>query len=164
MTLEAHDSEVLSLEYSASYIEPPMLATASRDRVLHVLSVDQNYDLVRTLTDHSSSITGVKIHELRNGTIQLVSGGMDKSLVFRNVTIGNGGNVQLTREHIVAEKTTFYDLTLDTEQNLYATACQDRNIRYAKPIDEMVFFVCVNCLSCETWKGKQSFLLKQILE
>jgi len=71
----------------------------------------------------------VKFNELQNGTVQLVSCAADKSLVFRNVTIGQN-SVQFSREHIVAEKTTFYDLTLDSEQNLYATACQDRNIRF----------------------------------
>ena len=60
LTLEAHDSEVLALEYSPSDVEIPLLATASRDRLLHVLSVDDNYDLVKTLPDHSSSISGVK--------------------------------------------------------------------------------------------------------
>ena len=128
VTLEAHNSEVLSLEYSPSYIQPPMLATASRDRLLHVLSLENNYDLLKTLPDHSSSITGVMFNELRNGTIQLVSCAFDKSLVFRNVAVGQN-SVHFSREHIVAEKTTFYDLTLDLEQNLYATACQDRNIR-----------------------------------
>ncbi|XP_075239234.1 uncharacterized protein LOC142334804 isoform X4 [Convolutriloba macropyga] len=146
VTLEAHNSEVLSLEYSPSYIQPPMLATASRDRLLHVLSLENNYDLLKTLPDHSSSITGVMFNELRNGTIQLVSCAFDKSLVFRNVAVGQN-SVHFSREHIVAEKTTFYDLTLDLEQNLYATACQDRNIR---------FYDCETSKLVKTIKGSEA--------
>lgn len=37
-----------------------MLASASRDRLIHVLNVEKNYSLEQTLDDHSSSITAVK--------------------------------------------------------------------------------------------------------
>lgn len=36
--LEAHDAEVLCLEYAA---QPPLLASASRDRLIHVFRVDK---------------------------------------------------------------------------------------------------------------------------
>lgn len=37
-----------------------MLASASRDRLIHVLNVEKNYNLEQTLDDHSSSITAIK--------------------------------------------------------------------------------------------------------
>lgn len=37
-----------------------LLASASRDRLIHVLNVDKNYKLEQTLDDHSSAITAVK--------------------------------------------------------------------------------------------------------
>lgn len=37
-----------------------LLASASRDRLIHVLNVDKNYKLEQTLDDHSSAITSVK--------------------------------------------------------------------------------------------------------
>lgn len=37
-----------------------LLASASRDRLIHVLNVEKNYNLEQTLDDHSSSITAVK--------------------------------------------------------------------------------------------------------
>ncbi|MEQ2170489.1 hypothetical protein GOODEAATRI_000693 [Goodea atripinnis] len=37
-----------------------LLATASRDRLIHVLDADDSYSLVQTLGEHSSSITAVR--------------------------------------------------------------------------------------------------------
>lgn len=37
-----------------------LLASASRDRLIHVLNVDRGYKLEQTLDDHSSAITAVK--------------------------------------------------------------------------------------------------------
>jgi WD40 repeat protein len=39
--IEAHDSEVLSLEYSKPESGLRLLASASRDRLIHIFSVDQ---------------------------------------------------------------------------------------------------------------------------
>lgn len=36
------------------------MASASRDRLIHVLNVAKNYKLEQTLDDHSSAITSVK--------------------------------------------------------------------------------------------------------
>lgn len=37
-----------------------LLASASRDRLIHVLNVGSDYKLEQTLDDHSSAITAVK--------------------------------------------------------------------------------------------------------
>lgn len=37
-----------------------LLATASRDRLIHVLDAANDYSLVETLDEHSSSITAVR--------------------------------------------------------------------------------------------------------
>lgn len=37
-----------------------LLATASRDRLIHVLDAEDDYSLVQTLDEHSSSITAVR--------------------------------------------------------------------------------------------------------
>ena len=37
-----------------------LLATASRDRLIHVLDAGDDYSLVQTLDEHSSSITAVR--------------------------------------------------------------------------------------------------------
>ena len=40
--------------------DPLLLATASRDRLVHVFQVDQNYAHLQTLYDHSAAVTAVK--------------------------------------------------------------------------------------------------------
>ena len=37
-----------------------LLATAGRDRLIHVLDVEEDYRLLQTLDEHSSSITSVR--------------------------------------------------------------------------------------------------------
>lgn len=37
-----------------------LLASASRDRLIHIFNVEKNYSLEQTLNDHSASITAVK--------------------------------------------------------------------------------------------------------
>ena len=67
-----------------------LLATASRDRLIHVFDVEQNYGLIQTLNDHSSSITAVKF-TTTSDRLRMISCGADKSILLRNaVTVSNG--------------------------------------------------------------------------
>jgi len=134
--IEAHDAEVLCLEYSlgsgtgsresnvASY-----LASASRDRLIHVFNAGKNYGFLTTLDDHSSSITAVRFLPGQNSDgIQMVSCGADKSIIFRDVNTGPDG-ISLSRANHIVGKTTLYDMELDRAGKHILTACQDRNIR-----------------------------------
>ncbi|XP_025026919.1 WD repeat-containing protein 62, partial [Python bivittatus] len=126
MKVEAHDSEVLCLEYSKPEMGLALLASASRDRLIHVLNVGSNYKLEQTLDDHSSAITAVKF--TGNDHIQMISCGADKSIYFRSAQkVGDG--INFIRSHHVAEKTTLYDMDVDITQKYVAVACQDRNVR-----------------------------------
>ncbi|XP_050299920.1 uncharacterized protein LOC126738571 isoform X2 [Anthonomus grandis grandis] len=126
--IEAHDSEVLCLEYSANDSKHSLLASASRDRLIHVFDTKSDYDFVQTLDDHSSSITAVRFLSHPNNQIQMVSCGADKSLIFRSLSDYNG-KIQFTRDHNATGKTTLYDMEVDTGQKHVLTACQDRNVR-----------------------------------
>ncbi|CAL7952427.1 unnamed protein product [Xylocopa violacea] len=133
--IEAHDAEVLCLEYSkfSRYSVEPLrlLASASRDRLIHVFSVDQGYNFLQTLDDHSSSITAVRFFSQSNqaNQIQMVSCGADKSIIFRQLQSTPGGMPQFARGHNAQGKTTLYDMEVDSGQKHVLTACQDRNIR-----------------------------------
>ncbi|KAL6420994.1 hypothetical protein ACFW04_011451 [Cataglyphis niger] len=133
--IEAHDAEVLCLEYSKfsqySINVPRLLASASRDRLIHVFSVDQGYNFLQTLDDHSSSITAVRFFNQSNqdNQIQMVSCGADKSIIFRQLQSTPGGMPQFARDHNAQGKTTLYDMEVDSGQKHVLTACQDRNIR-----------------------------------
>nr|XP_020642717.1 WD repeat-containing protein 62 isoform X4 [Pogona vitticeps] len=126
MKVEAHDSEVLCLEYSKPQTGMALLASASRDRLIHVLNVGENYKLEQTLDDHSSAITAVKF--TGNRDIEMISCGADKSIYFRTAQKVADG-INFIRTHHVAEKTTLYDMDIDITQKYVAVACQDRNVR-----------------------------------
>ncbi|KAM4640954.1 WD repeat-containing protein 62-like [Discoglossus pictus] len=127
LAIEAHDGEVLCLEYSKPLTGVTMLASASRDRLIHILDVDNGYSLQQTLDDHSSSITAVKFagdHE----QMHMISCGADKSIYFRTAQMLTEG-IYFPRMHHVVEKTTLYDMDVDLTQKSVAVACQDKNIR-----------------------------------
>ncbi|XP_069063712.1 WD repeat-containing protein 62, partial [Pleurodeles waltl] len=127
LKIEAHDGEVLCLEYSKTQAGVTFLASASRDRLIHVFNVEKGYILEETLDDHSSSITAVKF-ACRDSQVQLISCGADKSIYFRNSEqIPEGNN--FSRTHHLVEKTTLYDMDTDVTQKYVAVACQDRNVR-----------------------------------
>lgn len=85
--LEAHDCEVLSVDYSRSSHDATFLASSSRDRFIHVFDVKKDYQLVATLDDHSAAITAVRFtFSSVTSNLQLISCGADKSLIFRSIT------------------------------------------------------------------------------
>ncbi|RZC41906.1 mitogen-activated protein kinase-binding protein 1, partial [Asbolus verrucosus] len=138
--IEAHDAEVLCLEYCGLESNLNLMASASRDRLLHVFDVRHGYEFLQTLDDHSSSITAVRfLTHHRN--IQMVSCGADKSLIFRSLS-DTGGKPQFSRDHNATGKTTLYDMEVDASQKHVITACQDRNVRI---------------YSCNTGKHTKSF-------
>ncbi|XP_013176440.1 PREDICTED: mitogen-activated protein kinase-binding protein 1-like isoform X2 [Papilio xuthus] len=124
-TLEAHDAEVLCLEYSA---KPRLLASASRDRLVHVFLVDRGYQILQTLDEHSSSITAVRFLSSSAG-LQMVSCGADKTILFRQLKTTQDGSYQFARGQNVSGRTTLYDMEVDAGGRHILTACQDRNVR-----------------------------------
>ncbi|RVE45608.1 hypothetical protein evm_009721 [Chilo suppressalis] len=124
-TLEAHDAEVLCLEYAAS---PRLLASASRDRLIHVFHADKSYQILQTLDDHSSSITAVRFLN-SGGGLQMVSCGADKTILFRQLRMTQDGGYQFARGQNVSGRSTLYDMEVDAGGRHILTACQDRNVR-----------------------------------
>ncbi|NXQ79359.1 MABP1 protein, partial [Nyctibius grandis] len=127
LKVEAHDSEILCLEYSKPNTGLKLLASASRDRLIHVLDAGKDYSLQQTLDEHSSSITAVKF-AANDGKVRMISCGADKSIYFRTAQ-KTGEGVQFTRTHHVVRKTTLYDMDVDPSWKYAAIGCQDRNIR-----------------------------------
>ncbi|CAL8350228.1 unnamed protein product [Arctogadus glacialis] len=85
--IEAHDSEVLCLEFSPAGTGVKLLASASRDRLIHVFNLENNFSLQQSLYDHSGSITAIKFTGptscAPSAVVSLVSCGADKSIYFR---------------------------------------------------------------------------------
>ncbi|XP_045458024.1 mitogen-activated protein kinase-binding protein 1 [Melitaea cinxia] len=124
-TLEAHDAEVLCLEYAPA---PRLLASASRDRLVHVFLVDRGYQILQTLDEHSSSITAVRFLSSGSG-LQMVSCGADKTILFRQLRTMADGSYQFARGQNVSGRSTLYDMEVDAGGRHVLTACQDRNVR-----------------------------------
>ncbi|TPX61218.1 hypothetical protein PhCBS80983_g01246 [Powellomyces hirtus] len=119
--LEAHDAEILTIDFGEDPDQDTLLmATASRDRLLHVFDGQQDFDLVQTLDDHTSSITSIRFAEKGK---RLISCGADKSLVFRQAD-GHG----YQSYHNAIGKSTIYDMDIDPTSKYLATASQDRRV------------------------------------
>uniref|UniRef100_A0A6Q2XI13 Mitogen-activated protein kinase binding protein 1 n=1 Tax=Esox lucius TaxID=8010 RepID=A0A6Q2XI13_ESOLU len=123
----AHDAEILCLEYSKPETGLKMLATASRDRLIHVLDADKDYGLVQTLDEHSSSITAVRF-AANDSKVKMISCGADKSIYFRTAHRSDR-SLEFRRSHHVVRKTTLYDMDVDPSCKYAAVGCQDRCIR-----------------------------------
>ncbi|CAL8298454.1 unnamed protein product [Arctogadus glacialis] len=127
LNVQAHDSEILCLEYSQPDTGLRLLATASRDRLIHVLDAARDYSLLQTLDEHSSSITAVRF-AANEGKVRMVSCGADKSIYFRTAHKTEEG-MEFSRTHHVVRKTTLYDMDIDSTRKYAAIGCQDRSIR-----------------------------------
>ena len=141
----AHDGEVLSIDFATAPGRggdntdrsgtASLVATASRDRLIHVFDRADGYSLVDTLADHSSSITAVRFTAGGSG---LVSCSADKSILFRSVerlpgaTAADGyGNVLDVRlEHnVTVPRGTIYDMDVDATDRYIVTAGQEKRVR-----------------------------------
>ncbi|XP_076831984.1 WD repeat-containing protein 62 isoform X2 [Brachyhypopomus gauderio] len=127
LKIEAHDSEVLCLAFSPTETDLYLLASASRDRLIHIFNVENSYSLAQTVYDHSASVTAMQFTGV-GPKVCMVSCGADKSIYFRSAEKSPGG-LTFSRSHHVVEKSTLYDMDLDATHTHAAIACQDRNIR-----------------------------------
>jgi WD40 repeat protein len=147
---EAHESEVLCLAYNAdqrsySSNQPLLLASGSRDRLIHIFartdsrkpgiskpssfskanvrSETEEYQLVSTMDDHSASITGLAFS---NDGAQLFSASADKSIIFRKIS-QDGQSVK--RYYNMAMHGTIYDIKVAPgNRAITVSAGQDRKI------------------------------------
>ncbi|XP_026164217.1 mitogen-activated protein kinase-binding protein 1 isoform X2 [Mastacembelus armatus] len=127
LNVQAHDSEILCLEFSKPDTGLQLLATASRDRLIHVLDAGQDYSLVQTLDEHSSSITAVRF-AATEGKVRMISCGADKSVYFRTAQQVEE-RLEFARTHHIVRKTTLYDMDVEPTRKYAAVGCQDRSIR-----------------------------------
>lgn len=77
-----------------------LLASASRDRLIHIFSLEKNYSLEQTLNDHSASITAVKFTGKYERMMSLLEHGRGwgvpfTSLEFTSVVCFFQGRVQM---------------------------------------------------------------------
>ncbi|KAF9436897.1 hypothetical protein BGZ76_002657 [Entomortierella beljakovae] len=121
---EAHETEILAIDFTdtSSSDSPSFVATAGRDRLLHVFDVSNDYALVQTLDDHSSSITCIKF--TCDGS-RMMSCGADKSIVFRNSLKAPEG-YSYQPYHQATGRATFYDMGINNESQTISVVAGDR--------------------------------------
>uniref|UniRef100_A0A7M5WY06 MABP1/WDR62 second WD40 domain-containing protein n=1 Tax=Clytia hemisphaerica TaxID=252671 RepID=A0A7M5WY06_9CNID len=125
--IEAHESEILCVEFSPEESGYKLLASSSRDRLIHIFDVMKKYTLLQTIDDHSSSITAVRFNYDEN-ILQLLSCGADKVVMFHTAQTNENG-VCFVRNTIVPGKATLYDMGIEPTRKYAATVGQDRNMR-----------------------------------
>lgn len=106
-----------------------LLASGSRDRLLHIFDVKNHCSLLQTLDDHSSAVTSVKFSD--NGR-KLVSCGPDKSIIFRGVQELCLGDPSLlpyfNTYQIHSDRLNIYELAIDDFNKRVVTVTQDRKV------------------------------------
>jgi len=124
---EAHDAEVLSLSYYHND-EEQLLASAGRDRLIHIFDCNNQYSVIDTLDDHSSSITAVQWTRSSTDTsaLRLVSSSADKSIVFRSVD-RQEQQTRFKRLHQATAGSTVYDIDIQNTGVVFA-AGKDKKV------------------------------------
>ncbi|XP_043074697.1 mitogen-activated protein kinase-binding protein 1-like [Puntigrus tetrazona] len=125
---EVHNSEIVCLEYSKPASGMNLLVTAGRDRLIRVLDADEDYGLLQTLDDHSSSVTSVRFAAGGDGKLRIISCGADKS-VYIHTALRTARGAEFKRTHHVVRKATPNDMDVDPTCKYAAVGCQDHSIR-----------------------------------
>jgi WD40 repeat protein len=90
---EAHDGEVTALDFSSELRkpnEPPrvLLASASKDSLVHIFDSTSGYQLAQTSSAHTEAVTGLCFvgHSTDSSACRLVTCSSDKTIAFRMIS------------------------------------------------------------------------------
>ncbi|KAF8984818.1 mitogen-activated protein kinase binding protein 1 [Entomortierella lignicola] len=124
---EAHDTEIMTIDFTDPHSKdsPFLVATAGRDRLLHIFDVTNDYALVQTLDDHSSSIACIRF--TLDGS-RMMSCGADKSIIFRSRQKNLDGSEGYSYQpyHQAPGRATFYEMELCDESQTVSVVSGDR--------------------------------------
>lgn len=137
---------------------PSLIATASRDRLLHIFDMKANCQLVQSLDDHSSSITAVKFSEDAN---RLISCGADKGIIFRNRThpvtpFHDPSPRPYSTYHNYSGRSTVFDMALDVNGRYVATVTGERKLYVLSVESGKPFRICKPETSEEVGKASEN--------
>eukprot|EP00873_Tetraselmis_striata_P000650 jgi/Tetstr1/420914/TSEL_011976.t1 len=134
--LEAHDSEILSLDCSPCGMGGGfLLASGGRDHLVHVYDGQRSYQRLATLDEHGAAVTAVRFASRGN---RLVSCGADRSLVFRDLQAA-GEQAADVRQAQVPGRGPLYDMQLETTEKYLVATGEDKKLKVfgvenAKPV------------------------------
>jgi len=110
--------------YQSTRSWPSLLVCGGRDRVVQIFDCTENYKLLFTLTDHSSTVTGVELFELEE-QVRLVTGSFDRSLHFYNLKWSGETKVwtlDRVNQRQIARNNTISSLVLTKDGQLFSSA------------------------------------------
>ena len=100
---EAHDGEVTALDFSSALRRPNapsrvLLASASKDSLVHIFDSTSDYQLAQTSSDHSEAVTGLRFvdHATDAASCRLMTCSADKTVAFRTV-VSSGKTVDVSK-------------------------------------------------------------------
>ncbi|KXZ55391.1 hypothetical protein GPECTOR_3g517 [Gonium pectorale] len=126
---EAHDAEVLSLDYSQPSMDGACyLASGSRDALVHVYDMSRGYELVGTCDAHGGPVTAVRFSS-SGGRMALLSCSADKSVVFRRVQMDSIGLSFRLYHTERMSRGVLYDLAVDPGGGRAVAVGHDGQIR-----------------------------------
>ncbi|CAJ0582597.1 unnamed protein product, partial [Mesorhabditis spiculigera] len=127
--MDAHESDVFALEFGRADRSggPALMASGSRDCLVHLYNVTQNYEYLHTLQDHQGAVIAIKFATANDGTLRMYTLGTDKLLIVWNY---NGSlNAPFARGAVIKQGVAMTDLAILPELNGIAVGCVDRQIR-----------------------------------
>ncbi|PNH12931.1 Mitogen-activated protein kinase-binding protein 1 [Tetrabaena socialis] len=128
---EAHDAEILSLDYSPPALDGSCyLASGSRDMLVHVYDTAAGYELAGTCEAHGAAVTAVRFSS-SGSRLALLSCSADRSVVFRHVQTAGGGAGLVFDPYRTerGSRAVLYDLAVDATGGRAVAVGQDGQLR-----------------------------------
>lgn len=149
----SHDQEILCMDFTPENpLDVFLLATGSRDRLIHIYNGGDDFKLLTTLEDHNSSISALQFayHKAKNN-ILLMSCGVDKTLIFREYKAKEAK--PFLQIHLEIDKMSkFFTMDLNHENNI-AVLGQEKKLQLWS-IDEMKFLKTIETKEEDKLTGK----------
>ncbi|CAG9531001.1 unnamed protein product [Cercopithifilaria johnstoni] len=123
---EAHESDIMCVEYSDPQSPRYLLATGSRDRVVHLFDPLNGYRPLASIDDHTSTVNSILFIE-EAGNLHLISSAADRSIVIRKMVDSKPSSVTFSRINHIKSQFGLNYVVLSADGMV--AACQDRQLR-----------------------------------
>jgi len=125
LMIEAHDTEILSLDFSAAGDKGGyLLASAGGDSAVHVYDPKKSYERLATLDDHSSAVVSVRFADRG---LRVVTCSADREVVFRSLDGDPEPEGSSCRSRLEG-RGPLYDMGIEKTERYVMIAGEDRRL------------------------------------